>query len=544
VITVQGFESPTPIGSGGYSTVFRALQPQFNRWVALKVLSDTAADDNQRKTFERECKAMGLVSTHPHIINILSAAYTSEGQPVIVMQLFDGGTVWERVERSGPISAPDVLDMGIKVASALETAHRENLLHRDLKPQNIMYSEYGQPALGDFGISLLTSDQTNPTPGGLTLHYAPPERLEGGAATPESDIYSLAATMYTALAGRRPFQIEGVSQTSSELSALIVGAALPPIDHVPVPQPLFDALAKAMAKNPLERPSSAADFARSLQTVQKRLNLRITPLVLGESELDNDVRSIAASRDETTSFGDVAPTTTRKVLAAVLAAVTIAAVSAFVLTRPSSPPPTEEVSVAGGTTLGLDNPETDAPILLRSYRVDDQTIRAQWVHDAASTETYHVVPLIPKRQFKTATPSSGRLHSLDFAAEEFGSSVCISFEVVAFPPSGRSVTSIQSDCDSIVAAPPTLNVADQCQTPCEVDLVVGGFPPGAEVDIRLESLAVPGSRSLATPTVNNEGRSVVMLDLTQLTAGDYLIWATSGASQLETPTKVIRISEG
>ena len=148
---------------------------------------------------------MGLVSQHPHIVTVFNAAFTTTKQPCIVMELYSGGTYGERQKREGQLPVAVVLDVGVKIAGALQTAHDRGLLHRDIKPNNLFISEFGEPALGDFGISTLDDERSISGGGGLTVHYAPPEVLEGSPATPLSDVYSLAATLYTLLEGARPF---------------------------------------------------------------------------------------------------------------------------------------------------------------------------------------------------------------------------------------------------------------------------------------------------------------------------------------------------
>ena len=211
-VQIDGFDELRPIGRGGFSYVFSARQRDFNRRVALKVLTFGLADERERRSFERECRAMGLVSQHPHIVTVFNAAFTTTKQPCIVMELYSGGTLGERLKRDGPLPVAVVLDVGVKIAGALQTAHDRGLLHRDIKPQNLFVSEFGEPALGDFGISTLDDERSISGGGGLTVHYAPPEVLEGAPATARSDVYSFAATLYTLLEGSRPFAAPAGSQ--------------------------------------------------------------------------------------------------------------------------------------------------------------------------------------------------------------------------------------------------------------------------------------------------------------------------------------------
>ena len=280
-VQIDGYDELELIGKGGFSYVFSAHQKDFNRRVALKVLTFGLADERERRSFERECRAMGLVSQHPHIVTVFNAAFTSTKQPVIVMELYSGGTMGDRQKREGRLPVAVVLETGVKIAGALQTAHDRGLLHRDIKPQNLFISEFGEPALGDFGISTLDDERSISGGGGLTVHYAPPEVLEGAPATAISDIYSFAATLYTLLEGARPFAPRGGSRQSvGELARRIMLEAPPQVRRTDAPRALGELLARTMSKSPDERPLSAAQFGQELQRIQGGLGLPLTALPL------------------------------------------------------------------------------------------------------------------------------------------------------------------------------------------------------------------------------------------------------------------------
>ena len=280
-VQIDGFDELQPIGRGGFSYVFSARQRDFNRRVALKVLSFGLADERERRSFERECRAMGLVSQHPHIVTVFNAAFTTTKQPCIVMELYSGGTYGERQKRDGQLPVAVVLDVGVKIAGALQTAHDRGLLHRDIKPTNLFVSEFGEPALGDFGISTLDDERSISGGGGLTVHYAPPEVLEGSPATPLSDVYSFAATLYTLLEGARPFGPKpGARQSVGDLARRIMLEDPPRVKRPDVSRALADVLAAGMSKRPGDRPQSAAELGQDLQRIQGELGLSVTPLPL------------------------------------------------------------------------------------------------------------------------------------------------------------------------------------------------------------------------------------------------------------------------
>jgi serine/threonine-protein kinase PknK len=280
-VQIDGFDQLEFVGKGGFSYVFSARQKAFNRRVALKVLTFGLVDERERRSFERECRAMGLVSQHPHIVTVFNAAFTASKQPVIVMELYSGGTMGDRQKREERLPVAVVLDTGVKIAGALQTAHDRGLLHRDIKPQNLFISEFGEPALGDFGISTLDDERSISGGGGLTVHYAPPEVLEGAKATAISDVYSFAATLFTLLEGARPFApTRGSRQPVAELARRIMLEAPPRMRRDDAPRGLSELLVRTMSKSPEERPVSAAAFGRELQRIQGELGLPVTALPL------------------------------------------------------------------------------------------------------------------------------------------------------------------------------------------------------------------------------------------------------------------------
>lgn len=282
-IRVDGYEDVTPLGRGGFSQVYRARQVEFDRWVAIKVL-DVGLDHRQRESFERECRAMGVVSQHPNIVTVLSAAFTDEGRPAIVMELYGGGSYADRVKRGGRLPATEVLEVGIRISGALQSAHDRGLLHRDVKPQNLFVSDYGEPALGDFGISSFGEEDT--VGGALSVHYVAPEVIEYQRASASSDVYSLAVTLYVLASGRRPFATPGQRQSKADV-LLRVRREPPPRIGGDCPPQLERAILQAMAKQPEDRPASAASFGRLLQAAQEGIGYGRTELAVAQAGSDH-----------------------------------------------------------------------------------------------------------------------------------------------------------------------------------------------------------------------------------------------------------------
>ncbi|MFT7602438.1 MAG: hypothetical protein ACI8TP_005407 [Acidimicrobiales bacterium] len=220
-----------------------------------------------------------MLSQHPNIVNVFSAAFTDDRLPCIVMEHYAGGTLGDRVKQHGPLSLDQLLAIGVQVAGALQTAHDRGVIHRDIKPQNLFVSEYGQPALGDFGISSFDDDRTITGGGGLTVHYAPPELIEGEPANAASDLYSLAATLFTLATGKRPYP-RSQGQSVGELARRILIEPAPRLPHGGWPIEFSDVLWQAMAKRAGDRPVSAAAFGRQLQEIQRQQGLTETPLAL------------------------------------------------------------------------------------------------------------------------------------------------------------------------------------------------------------------------------------------------------------------------
>ena len=301
---IDGYHDLTLIGRGGFSEVYRARQAQFDRDVAVKILNIDDLDERAQRRFRRECAVTGRLSGHPHIVTVLDSGFTSTGQPYLTMEHFANGSLSLRLQRTGPLPWDDVLRIGIKVAGALEAAHREKVLHRDIKPQNILVSVYGEPALADFGISLVTNVESSMTFDAFTPVHSPPEVLEGKAPDITADIYSLASTLYMLLAGTAPYQGppgEGIAP----LLLRILREPVPEITTAAVPSGLVDLLTSALAKEPADRPPTAAAFAHALRALQVDLGEAptdvITPTTPGLTPLpiDPDRYAGAAGRPAT-----------------------------------------------------------------------------------------------------------------------------------------------------------------------------------------------------------------------------------------------------
>lgn len=289
--TVDGYRNLTPVGAGGFSTVYRAVQVGMAREVAVKVLDVALEDERQRRTFQRECEAMGRLSRHPHIVTVFHASFSERGAPCIVMELYRT-TYREQLRTRGPLSIEAILDVGVKLSGALQAVHGAGILHRDIKPHNVFISDYGEPALGDFGISSLVHEQSTSPGGGFSLDYAAPEVLDEGSDDPRSDLYALAAAMYHLASNRVPFHYEGprAQRLNATIRRIVTEDPLP-LERADAPSSLNDLLLRTMAKNLEDRPATAVDFGHELQQIQSELGLSQTNLLVSRSELSVSVPS-------------------------------------------------------------------------------------------------------------------------------------------------------------------------------------------------------------------------------------------------------------
>ena len=256
-VHIGGCEILGRLGAGGMGVVYRARQQELGREVALKLLS--AGEDADR--FLREAQAAARLS-HPNIVPVFEVG-RHENRPYYLMELVDGATLADRL-KSGPLEPRDAADAIRQGALALDHAHNAGILHRDVKPSNLLLDRGGRARLADFGIARDLNRETRATSSGSVLgtpSYMAPEQAEGNA-TAASDVYSLGATLYECLTGRPPF----VGPTAARvIYAIINSDADPPRRHRPsVPRDLELICLKCLNKKPAERYESAAALAEDL----------------------------------------------------------------------------------------------------------------------------------------------------------------------------------------------------------------------------------------------------------------------------------------
>lgn len=341
---IPGFTFVRPLGRGGFSDVHLYRQHRPDRDVAVKIISG-AAPTSAHRAAAREGDLMAAVSVHPSIVDVYGMGETEDGRPFLVMEYCPGPSLVDRL-RDGPLPLAEALSIGVRLAGALETAHHWGVVHRDVKPSNVLTNQFGAPTLTDFGIAGSAGGDADPITA-VSVPWSPPELLDavrsgdaapGSASALASDVYALAATVWTMLTARPPF----VAEASAALAAAAAGEdggdgvaphgaaadgaapagtapagespapaapdvaapgegspdgaapadpppraavaravrsmSAPPTGRRDVPAALELALARGMAKRPADRFATVADFGRELQRIEHELGLPSTTM--------------------------------------------------------------------------------------------------------------------------------------------------------------------------------------------------------------------------------------------------------------------------
>ena len=281
---ISGFTYIRPLGSGGFADVFLYQQNLPTREVAVKVFLQGIVNVNVAQTFVQEVNTMAQLAAHPSVLTVFEARVASDGRPIMIMDLCSEG--FGKSWRTKPLEVEQVLDLGVKLASALETVHRLGKLHRDIKPSNILLTRFNEPVLSDFGIAAGFAAGAESELLAMSVPWSAPEvvslQTSGSVA---SEIWSLGATLYSLLAGRTPFEVDDADKNdTASIKARIAKAIYTPIPRPGIPRVIEEVLLKAMARDPQDRYGSMQEFAMELNDVQAHLGLRATQMqILGNN---------------------------------------------------------------------------------------------------------------------------------------------------------------------------------------------------------------------------------------------------------------------
>ncbi|MBQ4309127.1 MAG: serine/threonine protein kinase, partial [Lachnospiraceae bacterium] len=298
------YEIGERIGSGGTSDVYKAKDHKLSRSVAIKVLkAEFNTDRNFVQKFRSEAQAAASLS-HQNIVNVYDVGEEDDIH-YIVMELIDGITLKRYIEKKGRLTSRETIGIAIQVAQGIEVAHGEHIVHRDIKPQNVIISRDGKVKVTDFGIARAASSQTISSNAMGSVHYISPEQARGGYCDERSDIYSLGVTMYEMITGRVPYDGENTVAVALQH---IQGEALAPSEFAPdIYFSLERIIEKCMQKKPEYRYASItaliADLKRSLVSPDEDF-VKITAVaasrptrVISEEEIEQ-INAAAAENEE------------------------------------------------------------------------------------------------------------------------------------------------------------------------------------------------------------------------------------------------------
>ena len=324
---IEGISGATEVGRTPAAITYRATDDASGRPVIVKVLLRDA-DPAVRARFEYDQQRLVELAEHPNIVTVRRFGYTSQNNPYVVNDLIEGASMAERV--GSGLDGPAVLDLGIRIAGAIESAHRRDVVHGDLRPEDVRIDTQGEPEVSDFGIAMVTGHGPDRALDVDRLAHAAPEQLQTHVPTPASDVYALGSLLYSLLAGRPAFVRPGDTSVAA-VGARIMTEDAPSLQGTGVPDPVIDAIERAMQKDPGGRWSSAEAFGLALQQAEVTLGLPITPMtVMGP---DRVIERPVLTEEEAPAPAPTGPAkkSNTGLLIGIVAAVVIAGVAAFLL---------------------------------------------------------------------------------------------------------------------------------------------------------------------------------------------------------------------
>jgi tRNA A-37 threonylcarbamoyl transferase component Bud32 len=264
---IPGIVDAVLIGHSPSAATYQVRDAGSGNSAIVKILNAPNLRPERLDRFRAEQRVVQDLASHPGILTVYGTGVTSHGLPYVVSEPVRGGSIADRLSGANRLQGPDILALGVRMAGALESAHRGGVTHGDLRPEDLMLTEEGDPLIADFGVVALTGTGVGNTDDPRRLTHAAPELLDGESPTPSTDVYALASALFQLFAGKPAFvRPEDVSVIP--VIKRIASSPLPDLAEMGVPAPVAAVITKAMAKDPPDRYESAEDFGRALQQAQ------------------------------------------------------------------------------------------------------------------------------------------------------------------------------------------------------------------------------------------------------------------------------------
>jgi serine/threonine protein kinase len=286
-LRIDGISAERLVRRGDHTELYQAVQVPFGRRVAVKLYTADGARSTALARFERECALMGDLSSHPNVVTYFDSG-VKRRRPFVVSEWLEDGSFADLLQKGQTVAWDDAVRVGVKVAGALESAHRAGLIHRKLKPEDVFLSAFGEPLVGDFHVDPAEGSRSGDQYD-IMVHAAP-ELFRGAQGDARVDVYALASVLFTLILGRPPF-VEAVDEPLVRIKGRALTAAPPDLRTVGVPAPVFAALAWGLRPEPEQRPATAQEYGRALQaglvaSGRGDTRLLVRPLTAQDRSLD------------------------------------------------------------------------------------------------------------------------------------------------------------------------------------------------------------------------------------------------------------------